>query len=84
MPFESEKEGRPKISRNSLDSPIPIPDLDHKTDRIILKGEITSPINPKDECRFRKRCTKACEGCAQGTPELREVSPNHFVACHLA
>ena len=68
----------------ALLSAIPIPDLDHKTNRIILKGEITSPINPKDECRFRKRCTKACEGCAKGTPELKEISPNHFVACHLA
>ena len=67
----------------ALLSAIPIPDLDHKTERIILKGEITSPINPKDECRFRKRCFEACENCSQGVPQLKEVSPNHFVACHL-
>ena len=67
----------------ALLSAIPIPDLDHKTDRIILKGEITSPINPKDECRFRKRCFEACETCSQGVPQLKEVSPNHFVACHI-
>ena len=67
----------------ALLSAIPIPDLDHKTDRIILKGEISSPINPKDECRFKKRCFEACEKCNQAAPQLREVSPNHFVACHL-
>lgn len=66
----------------ALLSAIPIPDLDHKTERIILKGEITSPINPKDECRFRKRCFEACENCSHGVPTLKEVSPNHFVACH--
>ena len=68
----------------ALLSAIPIPDLDHKTDRIILKGEISSPINPKDECRFKKRCFAACEKCECGAPRLVEVSPNHFVACHLA
>ena len=68
----------------ALLSAIPIPDLDHKKERIILKGEITSPINPKDECRFRKRCNYACDNCTKSTPELREVTPNHFVACHLA
>ena len=67
----------------ALLSAIPIPDLDHKTNRIILKGEITSPINPKDECRFKKRCFVSCEKCNAGSPVLKEVSPNHFVACHL-
>jgi len=67
----------------ALLSAIPIPDLDHKTNRIILKGEITSPINPKDECRFKKRCFASCEKCNAGSPVLKEVSPNHFVACHL-
>ena len=68
----------------ALLSAIPVPDLDHKTERILLKGEITSPINPKDECRFKKRCFAACEKCECGAPRLVEVSPNHFVACHLA
>lgn len=67
----------------ALLSAIPIPDLDHKTKRIILRGEISSPINPKDECRFRKRCFAACDKCSQGTPQLKEVAPGHFVACHL-
>ena len=67
----------------ALLSAIPIPDLDHKTNRIILKGEITSPINPKDECRFKKRCFACCEKCYAESPVLKEVSPNHFVACHL-
>ena len=67
----------------ALLSAIPIPDLDHKTERILLKGEISSPINPANECRFKKRCFASCDKCNQGAPELREVSPNHFVACHL-
>jgi len=67
----------------ALLSAIPIPDLDHKTNRIILKGEIASPINPKDECRFKKRCFACCDKCNAGSPVLKEVSPNHFVACHL-
>ena len=67
----------------ALLSAIPIPDLDHKTERILLKGEISSPINPADECRFKKRCPAACDKCNQCAPQLREVSPNHFVACHL-
>ena len=67
----------------ALLSAIPIPDLDHRTERIILRGEITSPINLKDECRFRKRCFAACDACQQPDPPLVEVSPGHFVACWL-
>ena len=67
----------------ALLSAIPIPDLDHKTERILLKGEISSPINPKDECRFKKRCFASCEKCDGCAPGLKEVSPGHFVACHL-
>ncbi|MCD8223784.1 MAG: ABC transporter ATP-binding protein [Clostridiales bacterium] len=66
----------------ALLSAIPIPDLDHKTERIILKGEITSPINMKNECRFCKRCYAGkCQGKSE--PVLDEVKPGHFVACHL-
>ena len=68
----------------ALLSAIPVPDLDHKTERILLKGEISSPINPKDECRFKKRCFAACEKCECGAPQLVEVSSKHFVACHMA
>ena len=65
----------------ALLSAIPIPDVDIKEERILLKGEISSPINPPDECRFAKRCIYACEDCRKKTPELVEVSPGHFVAC---
>lgn len=67
----------------ALLSAIPSPDLDKKNERILIKGEISSPIEPPDECRFAKRCTYACEACTGKCPELVEVSPNHFVACHF-
>ena len=65
----------------ALLSAIPIPDADIHEERIILKGEISSPINPPDACRFAKRCIYACEECRARTPELKEVRPGHFVAC---
>ena len=65
----------------ALLSAIPIPDLSHKRQRISLKGEITSPVNLPDECRFKKRCFECNENCACGIPPLVEVRPNHFVAC---
>ena len=67
----------------ALLSAIPVPRLRNRGQRIILKGEITSPIEPKPVCRFVNRCNHACENCSQVEPELREVSPGHFVACHL-
>lgn len=67
----------------ALLSAIPIPDPDYKQERIVIKGEITSPIEPPNECRFAKRCPYACDACYQKTPALREVRPGHFVACHL-
>ncbi|MFR4781615.1 MAG: oligopeptide/dipeptide ABC transporter ATP-binding protein [Pilosibacter sp.] len=54
-----------------------------KRERIILKGEITSPINPKPGCRFAARCPYATDRCRSEEPVLREIEPNHFVACHL-
>ena len=66
----------------ALLSAIPSTDLDNKTERIILKGEITSPINLPDACRFAKRCNYACEDCKRSDPKLVEISPGHFVACH--
>ena len=65
----------------ALLSAIPIPDVDMKEERILLKGEISSPINPPDACRFAKRCIYACEECRSKSPDLVEVSPGHFVAC---
>ena len=64
----------------ALLSAIPSTDLDHPMNRIILKGEITSPINPKPGCRFASRCVYATEACQQ-PQELHEVEPGHFVAC---
>jgi len=64
----------------ALLSAIPEPDIHNKTKRIILKGEITSPIDPKPGCRFAARCPHATEACGQ-PQELRELSPGHFVAC---
>ena len=65
----------------ALLSAIPVPEIGEKRERIIIKGEITSPINPPDECRFYKRCNYACDKC-KSLPELQEIKPGHFVACH--
>ena len=68
----------------ALLSAIPIPNLKEKRERIILKGEISSPINPEPICRFANRCPMATDACRASEPELREIKPGHFVACHLA
>ena len=67
----------------ALLSAIPSVDIDRKAERILLKGEISSPINLPDECRFRKRCRYSCEVCNAPDPQLVEIIPNHYVACHL-
>ena len=66
----------------ALLSAIPVPDLDNQTKRIPIKGEITSPINPPDTCRFAKRCPYCTEQCLASSPELVEITEGHFVACH--
>lgn len=66
----------------ALLSAIPIPDPNANRKKIILQGEIASPINPKPGCRFALRCPFAQEQCRRETPELNEVLPEHFVACH--
>ena len=68
----------------ALLSAIPIPNVHIKKERMILKGELTSPIDPKPCCRFAARCPYATEECLGKEPELREIKPNHFVACHYA
>ena len=65
----------------ALLSAIPVPSLSKKRERILLKGELTSPIDPPDACRFAPRCNYACEACFKGTPKLEEVEKGHFVAC---
>lgn len=68
----------------ALLSAIPIPELGHQRQRVQLKGEITSPIEPPAECRFAKRCLMCNEEvCKKTVPQLIEISPNHFVACPL-
>ncbi|ONI40853.1 peptide ABC transporter ATP-binding protein [Candidatus Epulonipiscium fishelsonii] len=67
----------------ALLSAIPVPDIHQKTERILLKGEITSPINPKPGCRFAPRCNYATETCFKEEPPVVEVSSNHQVACNL-
>ncbi len=64
----------------ALLSAIPSTNITKKSERIILKGEITSPIDPKPGCRFASRCNYACERCFQ-PQKLEEVAPNHFVSC---
>lgn len=65
----------------ALLSAIPIPDPQRKRERVILRGDVPTPINPPSGCRFRTRCPMAIEDCARIDPDLREVSPGHTVAC---
>jgi oligopeptide/dipeptide ABC transporter ATP-binding protein len=65
----------------ALLSAIPIPDPKQKRQRIILQGDVPTPINPPSGCRFRTRCPIAIEECAHIDPNLREVAPGHEVAC---
>ncbi|MCD6529093.1 ATP-binding cassette domain-containing protein [Candidatus Bathyarchaeota archaeon] len=67
----------------ALFSSIPIPDPTVRRERIILEGEVPSPVNPPPGCRFHPRCPKAMNICRREEPELLEVEKNHFVACHL-
>ncbi len=65
----------------ALLSAIPIPEIVKDRKRILLKGEISSPVDPPDACRFAKRCQYATDACREKEPELREVGAGHFVAC---
>ncbi|MCL2009164.1 MAG: ATP-binding cassette domain-containing protein [Synergistaceae bacterium] len=68
----------------ALLSAIPTAKLDVKKERVILEGDVPSPIDPPSGCRFMGRCRHRAEICGKETPELREVSPGHFVSCHLS
>ncbi|MBI5291885.1 MAG: dipeptide ABC transporter ATP-binding protein [Chloroflexi bacterium] len=80
--------GREEIFRNPLHpytqallSAIPIPDPDLKRERIILKGDVPSPLRPPSGCRFHPRCPVALEHCSREEPQFKEVAPDHSVAC---
>ena len=68
----------------ALLSALPVPKINAPRRRIILEGDVTSPIAPKPGCRFAGRCQR-CAGavCREDTPELKEITPGHFAACHL-
>ncbi|WP_074912566.1 ABC transporter ATP-binding protein [Proteiniclasticum ruminis] len=68
----------------ALLSAIPVPRIDVKRERILLEGDVPSPINPPEGCRFYGRCRHRQAMCKDVTPELREVAPERFVACHFA
>ena len=66
----------------ALLSAIPVPDLSMRQKKAhVIRGEVTSPIDPKPGCRFASRCEYACEACTAQNPELREVTPGHYCAC---
>ncbi len=67
----------------ALLSAIPVPSTHNRKQRIVLRGEVGSPINPEPVCRFMNRCDFVCDACRENEPQLIEVEPQHFVACHI-
>jgi peptide/nickel transport system ATP-binding protein len=68
----------------ALLSAVPIPDPETKVTRLVLAGDVPSPINPPSGCRFNPRCPYAQQLCRDSEPKYREIDPGHFVACHFA
>ena len=67
----------------ALLSAVPVPDLNAKSDRVILGGDVPSPINPPSGCRFHPRCPKCMDICPQEEPQVKDLCDEHWVACHL-
>lgn len=65
----------------ALLSAVPKVQFGRQSKRIVLEGDVPSPLNPKEGCRFAPRCWMACKACKEKTPELEEAEPGHFVAC---
>lgn len=63
--------------------PIPDPKVERARQRIVIEGQVPSPVDPPAGCRFAGRCPRACDRCRESKPELRELAPGHRVACHL-
>ena len=63
--------------------PIPDPDIAKQSHRILLTGDVPRPIDPPSGCRFRTRCPKAMDICKEAEPQMKELAPGHFCACHL-
>ena len=63
--------------------PIPDPDKEAQKNRMVISGDVPSPINTPKGCNFAGRCPQACNICHEAKPELREIFPNHLCACHL-
>ncbi len=68
----------------ALLSAVPVPDPDYQAERIILQGDVPSPVNPPKGCRFHPRCSYAQDVCSRETPELVDLGGEHYVACHFA
>jgi len=86
-----EKCGAKELFKNPLHpytkgllSAIPVPSIHRESKRIIMQGELTSPVDPKPGCRFASRCPYAKDRCFSEYPAYREITTDHFVACHFA
>lgn len=78
--FENSKHPYTKILMSAI--PLADPDAESAKKRIEIKGEVPSPINAPSGCKFRTRCPYATDICAERMPEMEEIAPNHYVACH--
>ena len=67
----------------ALFSAVPVPNPHVKMNRVILRGDIPSPVNPPAGCKFHTRCDKCMEICSKVRPRYKEVEPGHYCACHL-